>query len=293
MAPNNRLEEDVEVLPSMEEKSGLQGLVNLEKYPLHDEDVFDNLVKESREKFLNDCVVTFPNFLTKEALDSLVKESNNNQIQAYFPNNVKKTEHNIYFSQEDDPDFPPSHLNNRKVISNKGCVTTDLIPPDSHLLSLYYNQTFLKFLESVLKVEKLYDYKDPLSSVTVHYAMEGQELGWHFDNSPFSTTLLIQKPESDGGIFEFMPNVRDEENADEIVHGVLDGKVAPKQLDIDPGTLILFSGKRSLHRVSKVVGNTTRILVVFAYNEKERMELSKSGMQLFFGRTATGEEKKE
>ena len=37
-----------------------------------------------------------------------------------------------------------------------------------------------------------YPYEDPLSSINIHYASEGQELGWHFDNSSFAITLLLE-----------------------------------------------------------------------------------------------------
>ena len=49
----------------------------------------------------------------------------------------------------------------------------------------------------------LYEYEDPLSSINIHYAKEGQELGWHFDNSSFAVTLLLQKLLG-GGVFEYV-----------------------------------------------------------------------------------------
>jgi hypothetical protein len=50
-----------------------------------------------------------------------------------------------------------------------------------------------------------------LSSINVHYADEGQELGWHFDNSEFAITLLLQAPQS-GGQFEYVRDLRDAES---------------------------------------------------------------------------------
>lgn len=55
---------------------------------------------------------------------------------------------------------------------------------------------------------ELHEYADPLSGINLHYAAEGQELGWHFDNSSFAITLLIQKPQA-GGVFEYVKEVRD------------------------------------------------------------------------------------
>jgi len=62
----------------------------------------------------------------------------------------------------------------------------------------------------VLDEEELHEYADALSSINLHYASEGQELGWHFDNSSFAITLMIQSPES-GGTFEYVKDVRNAE----------------------------------------------------------------------------------
>lgn len=58
------------------------------------------------------------------------------------------------------------------------------------------------FLCAVLGKASLHEHGDTLSSINLHYASDGQELGWHFDNSSFAITLMIQQPES-GGTFEF------------------------------------------------------------------------------------------
>ena len=63
--------------------------------------------------------------------------------------------------------------------------------------ALYDAPVFRAFLCSVLGETQLYSYADKLSSINLHYASEGQELGWHFDNSSFAITLLIQKPQAE------------------------------------------------------------------------------------------------
>lgn len=205
-----------------------------------------------------------------------------------------------------DPTLGPTHAYNLQVTSTKGCIQTDQLPSNSILLTLYHNEDFKRFLQRLLGVEGLYPYQDPLSSINVHYASDGQELGWHFDNSSFAITLLLQEPE-DGGVFEYVPHVRhsfkqeqeqeqekvEEDSQDgnnkameyEMVKKILGGDIVPETLDIKPGTLVLFRGKDSLHRVTKVIGNKTRILVVLAYNEKPGVALSEEARRTFFGRT--------
>jgi hypothetical protein len=98
---------------------------------------------------------------------------------------------------------------------------------------------------------------------------------------------MLQKPDS-GGNFEYIPNLRSEDgNSDvefQIIEKVLDGKVEPITLEIEPGMLVLFRGRTSLHRVTPVKGKTTGILVVFAYNERPDVELSEEARLTFFGR---------
>lgn len=69
------------------------------------------------------------------------------------------------------------------MISTKGCITDDAIAAESPLRQLYNDALFKSFLCEVLGEEALYPYADPLSSINLHYAPNGQELGWHFDNS--------------------------------------------------------------------------------------------------------------
>ena len=42
---------------------------------------------------------------------------------------------------------------------------------------------------------------------------------WHFDESEYSTTLMIQKPEK-GGIFQYSEKIRN--NSDELVENVVE-----------------------------------------------------------------------
>ena len=132
----------------------------------------------------------------------------------------------------------------------------------------------------------LHEYADPLSSINLHYAAAGQELGWHFDNSSFAITLLIQKPHG-GGAFEYVKDVRDADAGEmnyPLAGNVLDGEVAGTPLTMNPGALVLFRGRNSMHRVTPSEGPLTRMLVVLAYNAQPGVALSESARMTFFGR---------
>lgn len=70
------------------------------------------------------------------------------------------------------------------------------------------------------------------------------ELGWHFDNSSFAITLLIQKPAA-GGRFEYVENLRDADRGEMNYAGVtqvLDGERVAKRLAMEEGIWCCFAG---------------------------------------------------
>ena len=193
--------------------------------------------------------------------------------------------HNVYLTPPN-PDLPADHPFNRQVRSSKGLIADDQIPADSALRELYYDEAFQKFLCGVLRIDAIYPYADDVSSINVHFADEGRELGWHFDNSSFAITLLIQKPVG-GGEFQYVKDVRDADAGDmnfEQTEAILNGDYPVESLNMEPGTLVLFRGRNSMHRVTPVTGDTTRMLVVLAYNSEPGIALSESASNTFYGR---------
>ena len=261
------------------DQTNIRNIIDLGKYPLEDA----NFIKLCRTKISENGVLTLPNFLNEQIIKYLVEEGSDAQNMAFFSNST----HNVYLTKNN-LELDDDHIFNRQVVSSKGCITDDQIPQISPLKTLYNSEIFREFLASVLGEKKLYEYADGLSSINVHYASEGEELGWHFDNSSFAITLLLQAPEA-GGSFEYIKDLRDAEAGEmnfEGVKSLLDGITKPEVLKVEPGTLVLFRGKNSIHRVTPTRGNKTRMLVVLAYNTNPGISLSKSAQITFFGRTA-------
>jgi len=255
----------------------LAELINLNLHPVEDK----TFVSQCHTALELDGVLILRDLLTNAAVESIRNDGVQNAQLAYS----KTSSHNVYLSSSD-PDYATEHPRNRCVSSSKGCIPTVQIPAASVLHTIYNNESFKQFLCAVLNEPGLYEYADPLSSINLHYAAEGQELGWHFDNSSFAITLLIQKPES-GGIFEYVKGARNADVGDmnyELVAKVLDDQVAVSELDINPGDLVLFRGRNALHRVTPTKGNTTRMLVVLAYNAEPGVSLSESARKTFYGR---------
>lgn len=228
-----------------------------------------------------DGVLALPGFLTPEAIAAVQREGEENRHLAFYT--VSK--HNVYLKPAD-PALGPDHPRNREVASSKGCITTDQIPAGSALHALYVSASFRAFVCAVLGESQLHEYADALSSVNLHFASDGQELGWHFDNSSFAITLLIQKPAA-GGLFEYVKDLRDADRGEfnyAACAQVLDGAVPVQTLTMDPGTLVLFRGRNSMHRVTPVQGDRTRVLAVLAYNTQPGISLSESARMTFYGR---------
>ncbi len=257
----------------------LNRIVDTEKYPLSD----PAFRSSSRDTLSAEGALVLRGFLRPSAIESIRREGEDNRHRAYFCTQ----EHNAYLTPPD-PDYLADHPRNRIVVSSKGCITDDVVPPESQLRALYNSPEFRDYLCAVLGEMALYEYADPLSSVNIHYAEPGQELGWHFDNSSFAITLMIQEPER-GGAFEYVKGMRDADKGDMNFPGVgrvLDGDIEPNRLTMDAGALVLFRGRNAIHRVAPVEGERTRMLVVLAYNSAPGISLSESARMTFYGRLA-------
>ena len=228
-----------------------------------------------------DGVLVLKDFLQSSAIDLILSEAKDQEHLAYYCTN----NHNVYLEPSDES-LSLNHARNRTVVSSKGCITDNQVPIQSPLRTLYDSEKFKDFLCLVLDEKALYKYDDNLSSINIHYANEGQELGWHFDNSSFAITLLIQKPD-EGGSFEYILDFRDSDNNVMNYEGVsdlLDDKFSPNILAMEPGSLVLFRGRNAVHRVTPTKGNRVRILSVLAYNSASGIQLSESARMTFYGK---------
>ena len=53
---------------------------------------------------------------------------------------------------------------------------------------------------------------------------------------------------------------------------------------MEPGALVLFRGRNSIHRVTPNQSDVTRMLAVLAYNSEPGVELSVNARMAFYGR---------
>lgn len=253
-------------------------IVNLDLHPFNNS---INYLDDCKKKLKNNSVLLLENFLLPNALKNIQYEANLLHSKAYYC----FQSHTVLLNQKNnDLDFnDPCNI---EVHSDKGCVPHDLIPVKSDLCKLYNSDDFIHFLEKILDINKIYPYKDTLSSINYNYYEKNQQLGWHFDNASFAVTLMIQSPDS-GGVFQYIDKGRDFEKNfvdKKIIRSVLNDNYPVNELSVQPGTLILFYGRNYLHRVTPVTSKKCRILVTLNYNLEEGIELSENARLIFFGR---------
>ena len=195
------------------------------------------------------------------------------------------TEHNVYFTA-DDPGLPADDPRRTRVRSAKGGLAYDQILSDSPLRIAYESGELTAFVGAVLGSDTLYRHADELGALNVMYYAEAGEHGWHFDGADVVVTLMLQPPLG-GGQFEYVPMLRSAHNENlEGVRRLLRGdRSGIRSMSGGAGTLALFRGHFSPHRVTTVTGPRPRIIAVLSYASTPDARLSGHVRQLFHGRT--------
>jgi hypothetical protein len=197
-------------------------LVDTDRWPLDD----DALAGRLGQQFAREHVVVLPGFVRQDALPALVEECDRLARVAY---------HTTYNADLE-------------------VVAYDQFPADSAIRALYEWDPLMEFVARVLGQERLHRYADPFGALNLAVMRDGHELGWHFDQTDFVVSIAIQ-PSLGGGHFENVPQVRSADNPNEttveaVRRGERDDLVRIEPMT--PGTLMLFNGRWSLHRVSRV-----------------------------------------
>jgi hypothetical protein len=97
----------------------------------------------------------------------------------------------------------------------------------------------------------------------------GDQLWWHFDQTDFVVSLALQSSTA-GGDFEYVPRIRreDDERYDAVAVLLAGAEDEVVRLPMEPGTLVLFQGRYSIHRVTPIEGDVPRLVALLAYDTK-------------------------
>ena len=193
-------------------------------------------------------------------------------------------DHNIYFLKSVG-DLPADHPALQRFQTSNDTLCADQL--NGALTRLYHWPEFAGFLAATMGLSALHPMDDPLAGVNAMSYHQGQRLNWHFDRSEFTTTLLLQAPEN-GGEFEYRPDLRsdDDPNYDGVAK-MLNGKDDQiRRLHLDPGTLNVFKGRNTAHRVTPVTGPRNRVIAVFSYFDRPGVAFSPEERIGFYGRAS-------
>lgn len=262
----------------------LADVIDLDRYPIQElsSPKGQALIDYCHASLAFEGACELPGFFKPEAVARLVQEAVQKQPNAYRTDDA----HNIYFEEipQDPSTDDPSGLVER---SAKLTVAWDLIDPVSPLRVAYESDELTAFLGAALRMTSFYRYADPLGAASLMLFGDGDELGWHFDRSPFAVTIMLQ-PAARGGEYQYFYRLRsaEDENAPGVIDAIRETRPGRIKLSPGPGTLTMFRGQYSLHRVTPIEGGRTRINAVLAYSERPGDHLNALTQELFYGRTA-------
>ncbi len=260
------------------------GLIDRHRYPVDDprSPVLAEVAAAARAQVAEVGYAELPAFVTPEAIAALVADAEAHTARAHRSTGPGTA----YLELPDEEAFAEDHPRRRWMPYDVGAVAYDLIALDSPLRAVYESDAVLRLIEAILDRGELHRYADPFGALNLAVMGDGDQLQWHFDQTDFVVSLAVQSAD-EGGAFEVLPKVRtaDEERYD-LVEAVLDGDHAGVvTVAMVPGTLLVFEGRRSLHRVSPIAGPTLRHVGLLGYDTSPGTQSSELLRAIRYGRT--------
>lgn len=242
--------------------------INAERYRLDD----PALISHTNHQMRNEGVCVLPQFITSSAVQSMVDECHKLAPLAHR----SAPKRNPYLTQASGEGTATAVLYDSLEV-----LAYDHFPTTSMLRQLYESDDLLEFIRACLGVDELYRYADPFGALNVSIMRDGDVLDWHFDMTDFVVSIALQSSSS-GGDFENAARIRDD--GDRAIAELLAGDRARVRVEpMSAGTLMLFNGRRSMHRVSPIVGEVPRYVALLAYDTKpgtdstDELKLSRYG----------------
>jgi hypothetical protein len=261
----------------------MQHILDLDRYPLDKPGTpaWETLVARCRADLVKDGMFNLEGLVRPEALAQAIAEIRPVMDTLSF---THRRRHNIYFRKEvpglaaDHPALALCETVNHTVCADQ---ITQSVP-----VWIYEWSHFISFLAAAMGKPALFPARDDLARVNVMSYRDGEALNWHFDRSEFTTTLLLQVPEG-GGEFIYRTDLRsdDDPNYDGVAKLLRGEDPEVKSLTLSAGTLNVFRGKNTAHKVGTVKGKTERLIAVFSYFDRPGVVFSREDQLGFYGRT--------
>lgn len=262
----------------------LAGVVDLRRYPLDDLDgqIARAVITAGRDGLRTKGMAALPGFLRADALPALVAEADGLAPLAHH----SRVSGTAYLAPPDES-FPADHPRRALWPTALGAVAYDRFPATSAIRRLYEWDPLRELVRRLLEVPVLHRYADPMGALNLAVMTEGDQLGWHFDQTDFVVSIALQSSEG-GGEFECAELVRepDDEHYDRVAVVLAgDAEHRVRVVPMEPGTLLLFAGRCSLHRVSPVQGPRPRHVALLGYDTEPGTMSSEGLRKVRYGRS--------
>jgi hypothetical protein len=240
--------------------------VDLDRYPIHNlaGPTATSVIARAREQVAEVGAAELPNFILPDGMAALVRDAESLVERAHPSGGVGTA-----WLEQPSSEWPSGHPRTHRMPYGVRAVGYDVIPYTSPLRRIYELPELTEFVERVLQRGPLFHYADPCGALNLAVMGEGDQLQWHYDQTDFVVSLAIQDADA-GGDFEMVPKLRQphDEHYDD-VQAIFDGRhERVVTLAMTPGTLLIFEGRYTLHRVSPIAGSTLRHVGLFAYDTK-------------------------
>jgi hypothetical protein len=256
--------------------------VDLERYPIEraDSAPYGELVEGCRAQLREHGSFNLDGFLRDSAVDRAVRELEPRMAGGGFRHARR---HNIYF-EDDLPGLPGGHPALVKTETVNHTLCADQLR-GTLVERLYEWAPLIAFLARTMDKPCLYEMNDPLGRVNVLAYGQGEALNWHFDRSQFTTTLVIRTAEA-GGEFEFRSGLRSDTdpNYDGVARLLRGEDPLVRVQSLAAGTLNVFAGRCTAHRITPVRGTRSRMVAVFSYYETPGVAFQAAERLGFYGR---------
>jgi hypothetical protein len=262
----------------------VEDMIDLAAYPLHELESARgrDLVARCQADLAETGMFNLEGFVWPLALAEAVADLQLLVEEASF---LHRRRHNAYFLKTVDG-LAPGHSALREFDTAHRTVCADQFSGNP-LCRLYEWPQLIAFIARVMEQPELHTMADPLARLNVMTYCAGQGLGWHFDRSPFTTTLLLQAP-TEGGMFEYRTALRSEDdpNYDGVGRLLAGQDEQLRSMPVRAGTLNLFKGRNTIHRVTPVSGDRDRVIAVFSYYPRPDVLFTPEERIGFYGRAA-------
>ncbi|MEM7292592.1 MAG: hypothetical protein AAF420_04225 [Pseudomonadota bacterium] len=261
---------------------------NAALYPIEDltSPEGDRFIAQCRSELQRTGALALPSFVNPSIVERLCTEavahkSRGHRMQGEF------SPYSDNLNELQDERLPADHPRRYRLPASHRFLAGDVFDDDSSIRRLYRNELLQHFLQSALNISALHEIKDELGCINVLFYEPGDNNGWHFDTTEFVISILLQAPES-GGEYEFIPALRsrDNENLAAVAERMQkpDNPSGVQQAELHPGTLFLFRGEHTLHRVTKIAGERDRIVAILSYHRDAGHVLSEGSKVAMYGR---------